>query len=76
MNRLTDDRIADIIKEDGFIEMDMRDLKRIKQPSMEELYEKLNRYERIEEELGCPLEVLIKLCKNLEIEICEIKEDE
>lgn len=64
MSRLTNDRLANAIREDGFIEMDMRDLKRIKQPSMEELYENLNRYERIEEELGCPLEVVFKALQN------------
>ena len=60
MSRLTDDRLADIIREDSYIEMDMRVLKRNKLPSTAELYEKLNRYERIEEQLGCSLEVVWK----------------
>ena len=60
MNKLTDDRLCEAIKNDSYIEVkDLKEMK--KQPNVQELYLKLNKYEKLEAELGCPLEVIAKL---------------
>lgn len=59
MNKLTDDRLCEAIKNDSYIEVkDLKEMK--KQPNVQELYLKLNKYEKLEAELGCPLEVVFK----------------
>lgn len=61
MSRLTSKRLADANRNGYFIEM-KRGVN-IKSPSIEQLYEKLAKYENIEEEVigGCPLEVAFSL---------------
>lgn len=57
--KLTDDSLCEAIKTDTYIKV--KDLKEIKkQPNIQELYLKLNKYEKLDITLGCPLEVLIK----------------
>lgn len=59
MKRLTDDRLCEAIVNDTYIETkDLKEMK--KQPSMQDLYLKLNKYEQLEQDLGCPLEVYVK----------------
>lgn len=59
MERLTDNDLAFCIENDCFMEVSMDELreKLSKEPTYEELYAKLNKYEQLEQELGCPLDV-------------------
>lgn len=60
MSRLTNNLLCEAIINDSYIEAkDLDEMK--KQPSVQELYVKLNKYEQLEEQLGCPLEVYVKL---------------
>lgn len=64
MSRLTDNKIANLIETDTYMEMNIDDLKNAKEPSIQELYVRLNKYEKLEEEIGCPLEVRCKVFPN------------
>ena len=65
MNRLTNKRLTDATKNGYFIEIKKEE--NIKFPSVEQLYEKLARYEDVEEECGIDLVTLFdiynKLCE-------------
>ncbi len=62
MEKLTDDALCDAIANDYYIEA--KDLKQMKkQSNLEEIYVKLNKYEKTDKELGCPFEKLIKFSK-------------
>ena len=63
MNRLTNKRLADASKNGYFIEIKKE--VNIKHCSVTQLYEKLAKYEDIEEELGIDLIQAIGLCKQV-----------
>ncbi len=65
MKRLTDNKIAYCIENNCFMEGSPNEFRSSlsKEPTFEELYVKLNKYEQLEEELGCPLEILISALK-------------
>lgn len=63
MSRLTDDKLCNAIVNDTYIETkDLDEMK--KRPSIQELYIKLNKYEQLEEQIGCPLDVVFKALKD------------
>lgn len=63
MNRLTNKRLVDATKNGYFIEIKKEE--NIKHYSIEQLYEKLARYEDIEEEYGIDLIKAVELCKQV-----------
>ena len=63
MNRLTDKRLADASKNGYFIELKKE--VNIKHCSVTQLYEKLAKYEDLEEELGIDLIQAVELCKQV-----------
>ena len=63
MNRLTNKRLADASKNGYFIEL-KKEIN-IKHCSVAQLYEKLAKYEDIEEELGIDLIKAVELCKQV-----------
>lgn len=63
MKKLTNDALCDAVVNDTYIEVkDLKEMK--KQPNIEEIYVKLNKYEKLDKEQGCPLEVIINACIN------------
>ena len=63
MTRLTNKRLADASKNGYFIEIKKEE--NIKHCSVTQLYEKLAKYENLEEELGIDLIQAIELCKQV-----------
>lgn len=61
MERLTKKKLL-TIKDGYFYSVSEKEYKELTHnpPSFEEVYQKLGKYENLEEELGCPLEALIK----------------
>lgn len=62
MSRLTNKRLAQASEGDYFIERKKEEI--IKNPDVKEIYRKLAKYENLEEELGCPLEVVVKALRD------------
>jgi hypothetical protein len=65
--KLTNNKLCEAIETDTYFECeDLDEMK--KQPSIQDLYLKLNKYEKLEEEIGCPLEVRERALKQCEFE--------
>lgn len=65
MKRLTDNNVAYCIENNCYMETSIDEVREATSnaPTMEALYIKLNKYEKLEQELGCPLDVLFEALK-------------